>query len=257
MMGIKNSDIAEKVFRMVLREAFGDDYVDENECHYGKSAGKGFDMNETRAYLTEAIKSNELRQWFRMHGGVKNVYNEPEYSSLVDKRVFQDGLGDVTDEQIVYLQEFNSFNDADDERRRLMKSDYYGTRSDWDMKALFVIYSANDGMFLLVGLDRNKTDIGLTWGGERTKKSADRIRRNGWSMKTGSNRYVDDSDTYYYSRKGRDFGIYDNVLYKGKMKDNERMRGRMSSSEWNDYQDKRVKDMDDYLRKYYHKGIKK
>lgn len=38
------------------------------------------------------------------------------------------------------------------------------------MKCYFTIYRANDGMCLLVGIDRNNIETGVTWGGEVSKK---------------------------------------------------------------------------------------
>ena len=191
--------------------------------------------------LNEGLKSNTLKTWFKQHGGVKRIYTEPEFSDLKDKRVYQDGLGDVTDDAIVYTEEFGSWKDASKKQWELTRPNpNTRQRSNWDMKAYFTIYKANDGTYLLVGIDRNKMKIGRTWGGEATKKTADRIMRNGWNMKTRSNRYVDDSDTYYYSDKGKYFGINNNHTFQGKMGDNENLRSQMSNDEWNDYQRKRV-----------------
>ena len=226
----------------------GDYYVVYQEDKYGRG---NIDLDESKTYITEAFKSNELRQWFKLHGGVKRLYTEPEYSNLKDKRVFQDGLGDITDDDIVYLEEFNDFNEAMKKRYELIASNpYTRQRSDWDMKAHFTIYKANDGTCLLVGIDRQKVEIGTTWGGEKTKKTADRMMRNGWNMKTRSNRYVDDSDTYYYSDKGNYFGLKTNRNYKGLQSDNERRKEHMSDEEWKEYQKERVKDIRDYSKKH-------
>ena len=226
----------------------GDYYVVYQEDKYGRG---NIDLDESKSYITEAFKSNELRQWFKLHGGVKRLYTEPEYSNLKDKRVFQDGLGDITDDDIVYLEEFNDFNEAMKKRYELIASNpYTRQRSDWDMKAHFTIYKANDGTCLLVGIDRQKVEIGTTWGGEKTKKTANRMMRNGWNMKTRSNRYVDDSDTYYYSDKGNYFGLKTNRNYKGLQSDNERRKEHMSDEEWKEYQKERVKDIRDYSKKH-------
>ena len=141
---------------------------------------------------------------------------------------------------------------------KVKKSDSYGRRSDYDMKCYFTIYRANDGMCLLVGIDRNNIETGVTWGGEVSKKGSDRHWRDERNLrhKYGTNKYTDDSDTYYYSQKGNDFGLKTNHQFKGKTKDNANIRNRMSDDEWNKYQKDRVNDMDSYLRKYYGKGLK-
>lgn len=224
----------------------GDYYV----IYQQEKSGKYVQESRTR-WLNESFNSNELRGWFKLHGGVKNRYDEPEYNNLKDKRVFQDGLGDVKDEDIVYLEEFPNYNDAYYKKRSLTKSDSYTRqRSDWDMKAHFAIYKANDGSCLLVGLDRNTVPTGITDGGSKvTKKVADRVNSNGWNFKTRSNRYVDDSDTYYYGKKGNYFGLYKNDNYKGLKSDNERIKNDMSDDEWKAYQDKRVKNIRDFRNK--------
>jgi len=249
----------------------GDYYVvyQEDKIH-----GNRINLGESRKYLTEAFKSNELRKWFKVHDGVKRVYNDPVYSEIEDKRVYQDGLGDVTDDSILYMEEFydekvpsknggenheikKSFNQAYDKMQQLkMPNRQTRQRSDWDKKAYFTVYQANDGASLLVGIDRNKMDIASTWGGgEATKKTADRKMKNGWNIKHRTNRYVDDSDTYYYSRKGRDFGISNNHKYKGALKHNQDVKSRMSDDDWKTFQDKRVKSMDSYLKNRYGKGL--
>ena len=114
------------------------------------------------------------------------------------------------------------------------------------------MYKANDGYCLIVGVNRNNIETGINWGGEHTKKKSDRIWRDdkdGEAMRAG--RYIDDRDRYYYSRKGQDFGLWTNKNYKGKMKDNQQIKSRMSDEEWKEFQKQRVNDMHSYLDKYY------
>lgn len=225
----------------------GDYYIVYQE---DKVRGNSFDLNESKTYITEAFKSNELRQWFKLHGGVMKTFEKDGYPNM---NVRQDALGDVSDEDILYLEEFTSFNDAVNKLRQVKKSDYHGRRSDYDMKCYFTIYRANDGMCLLVGINRNKIETGSTWGGEVSKKASGRYWRDEHNPqhKYGTNRYTDDSDTYYYSQKGRDFGLYTNHLFKGKSNDNKKIRSRMTDDEWNKYQKKRVKDIRDYSKKHW------
>lgn len=236
-----------------LREhEFINDYVcvfkvncaDENNyyvVYQEDKLGNNIDIDESvKRQMNESIKSSTLKQWFNEHGGVKRLYDDEKYGNLIDKRVRQDGLGDVTDGDIIYTEEFGDENDAFEKMWQLKKPSRRGERSDLDMRAMFTVYKANDGSCLLVGLDRNTVETGPTWGGEMTKKTADRIRNNGWNFKTRNNRYVDDSDTYYYGGRGRYFGLKTNSDYKGKMKDNKRIKSQMSDDEWKDYQNKRV-----------------
>ena len=153
------------------------------------------------------------------NGGAKNRYDQPDDPEFTDKRVRQDGMGDITDEDIVYLQEYDDVNTAINQARNLNRND--------GRKVHYTVYKAKNGKGIVVGIDKNKVEIGNTWGGECTKKLADRIRNNGWNFKTRSNRYVDDSDTYYTAPLGpsKDFGYKTNHDYKNMLKylkDNER-----------------------------------
>lgn len=215
----------------------GDYYVIYMENKYNT-------LNEGKKMINESFNSNELRGWFKLHGGVKKTFAEEGYP---DTTTPQDALSDVSDDDIRYLEEFSSFNDAVRKRNRLMQSDSNRMRSKYDMECYFTIYRANDGMCLLVGIDRKNIDLGITWGGEVSKRSADRFWNKEHNPKT---------DGYQYSRKGKDFGIYTNKQFKGKAEDNARIRSHMSDKEWKEYQNKRVNDMDSYLRKYYGKGLK-
>ena len=202
-----------------------------------------------REYLNEAFKSNRLRNWFKQHGGVK------KYHDHYNDTVTQDALGDVSDEDILFMKEYDNYIDAIDKKREMTKY-CNGLRSEWDKKAYFTVYQSRDGYFLLVGLDRNAVPTGTTWGGETSKKLADRKWRDDREPHN-KNHYVDDRDTYYFSRKARDFGLYRNRPkygdYEGKMKDNKNIRRKMTDDQWKEYQDYRLKDMRDYLNKYYPK----
>ena len=230
----------------------GDYYIVYQE---DKVRGNGFDLDESRKRLNEDFNSNELRNWFKLHGGVMKTFEKDGYPNM---NVRQDALSDVNDKDILYLEEFPSYNDAVRKMNKVKKSDSYGRRSDYDMKCYFTIYRANDGMCLLVGINRNNIETGVTWGGEVSKKGSDRHWRDERNLrhKYGTNKYTDDSDTYYYSQKGNDFGLKTNHQFKGKAKDNANIRNRMSDDEWKKYQKDRVNDMDSYLRKYYGKGLK-
>ena len=229
----------------------GDYYVVYQE---DKSEGIYPSIQENKKHINEAFKSNQLRQWFKEHGGVKNRYNDEQYSDLIDKRVMQDGLGDVSDDMILYTEEFNNYNEALHKKQQLKRSNpYTRQRSDWDMKAYFTVYQANDGTYLLVGLDRSKIKTSPTWGGELTKKTADRVMNNGWNFKTRNNRYVDDSDTYYYGKKAQDFGLRNNQDFKGKQSHNKQIRSQMSDAEWKEYMNNRISQMQDYLNRNYPK----
>ena len=208
--------------------------------------------------LNEAFKSNRLRSWAMAHGGIKKTEADVGYPN---SNVRQDALSDVRDNDITYFEEFSDYNDAIGKRRMLMsKETPYGRRSKYDMSSYFTIYRANDGTCVLIGIDRNSIETSHTWGGEVSKKAADRFWRDEhlpyptWSI----NRYPDETDKYYYySKKGRDFGLKTNKNFQGKMRDNQKIRDKMSDEQWKEWQDKRVKDMDDYLTKYHGKGLKK
>jgi len=207
--------------------------------------------------INEAFKSSELRNWAKRHGGIKKTYADEGYPNT---NVRQDALGDITDNDITYFQEFPSFNEANEKRRELMsEKTAYGRRSKYDMQSYFTIYRAKDGTCALVGINRKSIKTGSTWGGEVSRKAADRFWRDEHSPfpHWQTNRYTDDRDTYYYSRKGRDFGMRTNRNFQGRANDNRKIRSRMSDEQWQEYQKARLKDMDDYLNRHYGKGISK
>lgn len=202
-------------------------------------------VQENKKHINEAFKSNQLRQWFKEHGGVKKKYDD------YDDTVPQDGLSDINDNDIIYTEEFSDFNSASNKMFNLKRSSY-GRRSDWDMKCFFTIYKANDGACLLVGLDRKTVPTGITWGGEVTKKYANRKWRDD-KEPHNKNHYVDDRGTYYYGKKAQDFGLRRNQDFKGKQSDNKRIKSQMSDAEWKEYMDNRISHMQDYLNRHYPK----
>ena len=215
--------------------------------------------------LNEGFKSNELRQWFSQHGGVKRLYTGEEGEEgehLVDKRVSQPGLGNVMDKDILYMREFDNENDAYSEKYRLTQSDKYTRqRSDWDMKAFFLIYKANDGKCILVGLDRGNPDnpnYGFTWGGELDKKTAKRRMDNGWNFKTRSNHFYDmPKEVYYHQGAMNDFGLWNSDNYKGKLEDNKRKKERMTPEEWEQYVKDQLEHNQNYLKNRYGKSFRR
>lgn len=169
-----------------------------------KTIGNSIDLNEDKKYLNENFNSNELRNWFKLHGGVMKTFKNDGYPNM---NVRQDALSDVNDNDILYLEEFPSYNEAVNKMRQVKKHDFYGKRSSYDMKCYFTIYRANDGMCLLVGIDRNNIETGITWGGEVSKKVSDRY----WRDERGLNATNND---YRYSKAAQRKGIYNDKIYK-------------------------------------------
>ena len=143
-------------------------------------------VSRLKRSLNEAFSSNRLRDWFSQHGGVMKKL--PFDVGNRDDRVEQSSLSDISDDDIVYFREFDSSenkdlfdrwnensNNALNERWKMIHTQKQrGSRSEWDMKALFKVYSANDGAVILVGIDRNNFEIGSHWGGEDIKRISDR-----------------------------------------------------------------------------------
>ena len=134
--------------------------------------------------LVEAIPSKKLAGVVKAHGGVNREYD-------------QDGLGEVTDDQILLMQEFPNLNAAIAAERRYKKPNG-NRRTEADMRNFFQIYKLADGTAVLVGLDRNKVSTNSTFGGERLSTKADRVNAYGWNHKNRDTKYLDDRDTYYY-----------------------------------------------------------
>ena len=195
--------------------------------------------------LMEAIPSKKLASIVKMHGGVNRAYD-------------QDGLGEITDDQILSMQEFPNINAAIAARRQYLQPNG-SHRSDSDMQNFFQIYNLADGTAILVGLDRNKIQTKSTWGGERLATKANRVNAYGWNHKNRDTKYLDDSNTYYYgvksnmgnpqsmnSRPAKQvgtnypnsaagyFGIKTNHNYTGKLKDLENEKGRYEKQPYKD-----------------------
>lgn len=156
--------------------------------------------------LTESIPSKMLSRYFSEHGGV-------------DGRYPQDGLGDVTDDQIAYVKRYNTRREATDFLWSIRRNPKYS-------KLFGRVYTANDGTAALVFFDRDKVDTGLNWGGEHFKKSSDRI----WRDEHDPNAKNQKNDVYYYGGgdyvPANDFGLRTNKDYKGKLDDVERAAER-------------------------------
>ena len=192
--------IVESTVRVIINENGVNRLINEG---YGREYGN----------VSEAYKSSKIRNIMNQNGGAKNRYDQPDDPDLTDKRVTQDGMGDITDEDIAYLQEYDDVKTAQKQAWNLNRNDRGNIH--------YTVYKTKNGKGIVVGIDKNKVEIGNTWGGERTKKLADRIQNNGWNFKTRSNRYVDDSDTYYTAPSGpsKDFGYRTNHDYKNMLKD--------------------------------------
>lgn len=195
--------------------------------------------------ITEAFKSNMLRDFFQQHGGTNKDYR-------------QFSLGDIDDSQIGYARVFNSANEADEEKNKLTRPDKYTRkRSDYDMKYLFHIFTANDGKAILVGVDRNTIQTGMTWGGEQQKKVADRYWRNQYNHKNRNGKYADDSDTYYYESPAKDFGVHTNQGLQHKNNGIQQQKQRMDKEQYQQWRKQQIQHMKDYLQKYYPKQFDK
>jgi len=156
--------------------------------------------------LLEAIPSSELSQFFSQHGGV-------------DRRYSQDGLGDVTDDQIAYTQKYNSRREADDFVWRIRRDPKY-------FKLFPRIYTANDGTAIVTFFDRSKVKTGSNWGGENFKKLSSRK----WRDDHDPNAKNQKNNVYYYGGGERvptnDFGLWTNANYKGLLHDLEGAKER-------------------------------
>lgn len=154
-------------------------------------------VNESiKNFINEAFKSNQLRAWFKQHGGVKKMYDGSKV------RVSQDGLGDVFDADIAYAQECQNENMAINMLRNLKRQ---------AGNIYYTIYQANDGVCLVVGFDRRKLRTGFSWGGEHFEKKNNRI----WRDERGENPANND---YRYGKAGQNRGIYSNRQYQKMLK---------------------------------------
>lgn len=194
--------------------------------------------------ITESFKSNMLRDFFAKHGGV-------------DKRYRQFSLGDIDDDQIGWSREYDNPTDALRDMRMVKQPLRTGKRRPEDMRYLFQIYVAKDGHTMLVGIERDTIETGLHWGGEYAKKVTDRMWNNGWNHKTRNNRYVDDSDTYYYQSHAKDFGLHTSDDFKPRANDNARQMQGMSKEERDEFNKHKVKRLKAYMSRTYPSEWKK
>ena len=257
---------------MYLVESF---YNETNDTIAQTLKNEAYEEDESKSVAYYVVKhpNGQILFFFSLKCGLLfDHFIRPELLDQLQK--LAKGLSDISDDDIVYFREFDSSenkdlfdrwnensNNALNERWKMIHTQKQrGSRSEWDMKALFKVYSANDGAVILVGIDRNNFEIGSHWGGEDIKRISDRKWRNSFSHRKNSTRYDDDSDTYYYGKRLNDFGIRTNHDLNGKQKDNNELRNRMGKKEWNgdpweEYQNKRKKHIDDYSRRHYGKGI--
>lgn len=189
--------------------------------------------------ITESFVSSKIRDFFKAHNGVNREY-----------RNFS--IGDIADEQIVYWEEFKSAKEASKEKFHLdMQYRYKGKG-----KVNFYVFVANDGASVVVGIGGNPSDFGTTFGGEFPKKVSDRLNRNGWNFKTRDNRYVDDSDTYYYGggkkrSMATDFGMYTNNDFKNKLNNLRQNKENTPKEIYDKWRDDEYRHMKDYLKRNY------
>ena len=208
--------------------------------------------------LSEGFNSKKLRDYFIQHGGIKRLYTQDELGDVPDKRVTQDGLGDVTDEQIVYMEEYPDAKAAQEQAWYMQHpKDRRGRLTPTN--TFYTVYKANDGSAIVVGLDKSKFPTDTLWGGEGSKKRVDRVKNNGWSFKSRSNRYNDDSGTYYTGEKSpvKDFGYKTSKDYKNMLsnlekekKSSEEQQGKDNYVEW---RRRALQGMRDYMQRHYPK----
>lgn len=156
--------------------------------------------------LTESIPSERLSNFFSQHGGVNRQYP-------------QDGLGDVTDDQIVSMYTYDTIHDAENSAWKMRRNPKY--------REFFpCVYTANDGTSVVTLFDRNKVKTGHNWGGEHFKKFSDRI----WRDDHDPNAKNQKNDVYYYGGgehvPTNDFGLRTNTNYRGRLEDIENTRER-------------------------------
>lgn len=190
--------------------------------------------------IIESFESSKIRDFFKQHGGLNRKFRN--FSA-----------GDITDEQINFWKEYPSYNEAIYAIHNLKRPDARGRRNDLDMASHLNILAANDGTTAIAGVIRGSVDLGSTWGGEYQKKVADRLNNNGWNFKTRDNRYVDDSDTYYYGGKDRspaeDFGLHTNRDYNARKGYVEKHKSQMKPGEFRSWRDNEHKHLQDYMRR--------
>lgn len=193
--------------------------------------------------IMESFESSKIRDFFREHGGVNRKYRN--FSA-----------GDINDEQINFWKVFPTYKDAVMAMHKYKQPNQRGQRTELDMASHLNILAANDGSAAIVGVIRNSSELGQTWGGEYQKKVADRLNRNGWNFKTRDNRYVDDSDTYYYGgdtkrSPANDFGVYTNNDFKNKKNLINKYKEEMPNDSYEKWRDNEHKHLQNYMRKNY------
>lgn len=189
--------------------------------------------------LVESFKSDKLKQWFMKHGGVKKTYAADGYPN---QNVKQDGLSDVTDRDISHMREFPNL-------KAVEKEPY----------ANATLYQANDGACLYVYFRKGFDCTNPTWGGNMTKKGAERFWRDYHDRGDGK-------DVYHYSHKnapggnnwGRrglmgDFGIYTSNDYQNHKKHNQQIKNSMTPEEWNTYINREIDSKNDYLKRNFNR----
>jgi len=201
---------------------------------------------EIKRQLNEGFRSNKMRQFFRQHGGVKRVYTHEEFGGKPGdvRYALQDALGDIYDDDIVYTQEFDNEKSALNRAWELNHPvGRNGSRQPFNSETYYTVYKANDGTCLLVGLNEKTVPTYPTWGGHYSKKKANRYWNNGEKM-----RYKDDSDTYYYGKKAKSFGVRTNKDFKYRKEFNNGLRSKMSPEGFQDYINKGVQSKREYIR---------
>lgn len=190
--------------------------------------------NTVNKVISEAIPSKMMSDYFSNHGGV-----DAETWSA-------DGLGDVTDDQIAFMREFNSHREAMDF--------IYSIKNDPKFRPYFTkLYKARDGKAIVVFFDRKKVKTGIHWGGESFKKKSDRIWRDDHDINAARQK----NDIYYYGGGQRrvpanDFGLYRNGDYKAQLDDINKAREKYmerpnGEEEYNKWRNDSLKDMKRYL----------
>lgn len=243
---------------------------------------------EIRRQLNEGFNSNKMREFFKQHGGVKRVYTKGDFMKTPDEMraemgdrmsddeynkysddynntkddhyafANQDALGDITDDDIVYMKVFELPHGAKqvEHGRRTVENQALshawelnhpvgrnGSRHPFNSETYYTVYKANDGTCLVVGLSEKTVPTYPTWGGHYSAKKANRYWNNNEKM-----RYEDDSDTYYYGKKAKSFGIRTNKDFKNRKDFNNDLRSKMSPEEFQDYIDNEVQGQREYIK---------
>lgn len=184
--------------------------------------------------ITESFASSKIREFFNMHGGLNK-----EYRNFL--------AGDISDDEICFFEEYDSIKDARNDEFKMGRK-----RNDLHFYTLI----ANDGKAAVIGIYGEPADFKMATDKEYPKKMADRLNRNGWNFKTRDNRYVDDSDAYYYGggkkrSTASDFGMYTNKDYKNKLSSLSQSQEKMPKDAYDKWRNKEYRHMKDYLKRNY------